>query len=463
MSSQKSVSSTHLESWNPYLGTVATKHAVHTGREIETRLQEVQSGALTWAYVDEARRCQWLFGLASALATFREELATTITQEMGKPLRQSLAEVDKSISCLKYYGSMSHLDAALGPVLSAEVVLRPLGVVLAVMPWNFPLWQTVRVLAPQVRIGNVVALKPASNTVGTALVLERLSLEVSESMGLPSPLTVFKVPGSQVGSLIRDPRIRAVTLTGSEGAGAQVAAEAGRFLKKTVLELGGSDPYVLLPGADLSAAAEMCLKARLINTGQSCVAAKRFIVFDEIYDEFIERLRTGVQQRRMGDPRQAGTDLGPLARMEALTELERQLRGSLERGAREVSLNMSAPEQGWFWSPRLLVDVLPGQPAFDEETFGPLLAVTRYRKLEEAAILANQTKWGLGAAVFGPDATEARRWALRHLNTGMIGINTMVVSDPSLPFGGVGASGFGRELGWAGLLEFANLTTVLNP
>ncbi|MFN3486814.1 MAG: aldehyde dehydrogenase family protein, partial [Planctomycetota bacterium] len=338
------------------------------------------------------------------------------------------------------------------------VAFEPLGVVLAVMPWNFPFWQVFRFAAPALMAGNAAVLKHASNVPGCARAVE----EVFREAGFPEGLFSAVLAGSEVvESLIEHPRVRAVTLTGSSAAGRAVAAKAGACLKKTVLELGGSDPYVVLEDADVSRAAAVCAESRLVNSGQSCIAAKRFVVAERVREEFVARLVERMRSARVGSPLEEGVEVGPLARRDLRDELHRQVVDSVARGARLLLGGQVPPGAGAFYPPTVLSEVRRGMPAWTEELFGPVAAVIGARDEEEAIRIANDSPVGLGAAVFSRDLERAEGLAVRELEAGCVFVNAQVRSDPRLPFGGVKESGYGRELGTFGLREFVNVKTVV--
>ena len=381
--------------------------------------------------------------------------------EMGKPLAQGRAEADKCAWGCEYYAENAEgflvAEEVLTDATRSLVSFQPLGVILAVMPWNFPFWQAFRFAAPALMAGNVALLKHASNVSGCALAIE----EILHDAGIPrDAFRTLLVPSSRVDALIEAPEVAGVTLTGSTPAGLAVAAKAGACLKKSVLELGGSDPYVILEDADLERAAEACAMGRLINAGQSCIAAKRLIVVEPVLERFTELLVEKVATWRLGDPFDEATLIGPLARRDLRDELHQQVQASVEKGAR-LRLGGLVPDgPGAFYPPSVLVDVRPGMPAFDEELFGPVAAVTAVRDEEDGVRLANQTVFGLGAAVFTRDSARGERIAREELEAGSCFVNAFVKSDPRLPFGGVKESGYGRELGVFGIRELVNVKTV---
>ncbi|MGD1029885.1 MAG: NAD-dependent succinate-semialdehyde dehydrogenase [Opitutaceae bacterium] len=399
---------------------------------------------------------------AALLRRDLEAHARLMTSEMGKPLAQARAEVEKSALGCDYYAR--HAPALLaeehptGSPPKSFVTFQPIGVVLAVMPWNFPYWQVFRAAAPALMAGNTVLLKHASSVCGCALAIE----SVFSKAGFPAgAFQTLLISAGRVPSLIANPRVQAVTLTGSGTAGRQTAALAGAALKKCVLELGGSDPYVILADADLDLAAEVCASTRLINSGQSCIAAKRFIVVEKVRADFERRFTARMAARKVGPPMEDGIDVGPLARSDLRDELHSQVRGSLRRGARLLLGGRPLPGPGWFYEPTILTDVRPGMPAYDEELFGPVAAVIPVRDQAAALAVANDSPFGLGAAVFTRNRRLGREIAARELEAGLACVNTFVRSDPSLPFGGVKQSGFGRELGSFGIREFVNIKTVM--
>ncbi|MDH3745937.1 MAG: NAD-dependent succinate-semialdehyde dehydrogenase, partial [Acidobacteriota bacterium] len=385
--------------------------------------------------------------------------------EMGKPVREGRAEVEKCARVCRFYAEQAAEFLAPQTIetdaKTSFVTFEPLGPVLAVMPWNFPFWQVFRFIAPHLTAGNVGLLKHASNVPGCALAIE----EVMREAGYPEGVFQTLLIGSRrVAGLIEDKRVRAVTLTGSTPAGRAVAAKAGECLKKTVLELGGSDPYVILADADLELAVNQCVTSRLINCGQSCIAAKRFIVTPENLEEFERRVVEAMVSKRVGDPLDASTDIGPMARSDLRDELHQQVVASVAAGARCL-LGGEKPEgdgdgDGAYYPPTVLTDVRPGMAAYDDELFGPVAAILPAKSDKDAIRIANDSCFGLGAAVFTADLEKGVRIAARELEAGSCFVNAFVRSDPRLPFGGIKESGFGRELGSFGTYEFVNIKTV---
>jgi succinate-semialdehyde dehydrogenase/glutarate-semialdehyde dehydrogenase len=395
--------------------------------------------------------------VARELRQQKQRLAELATQEMGKPIVEAEAEVEKCAWNCDY--NAEHAAAFLAnesvPTNAREsyVAFEPLGVVLAIMPWNFPFWQVMRFAAPALMAGNGAVLKHASNVPGCALAIE----DILSRAGLP--FRTVLVPGSSVDTLIADPRIHAVTLTGSSDVGERVASAAGKHLKKQVLELGGSDPFIVLADADLDAAAATAVRARNQNNGQSCIAAKRFIVEEAVADQFTEKFAAAVKALRVGDPMLRDTNVGPLARGDLRDTLARQVDASLAGGAHAVVGGKPIAGKGYFYSPTVLDGVSEAMPAFREEVFGPVAAVIRAQDPADAVRIANDTEYGLGAALWTRDTERAKTLA-RQIEAGNVFINGMVASDPRLPFGGVKRSGYGRELGVFGIREFVNIQTV---
>lgn len=413
-----------------------------------------------WRALAPNARARHLRSLAHALRASSDSLAALATTEMGKPIAQARGEVEKSALLCEFF-------AAQGPKLladehppgapaAARVTFEPLGILLAIMPWNFPVWQVFRAAVPALMAGNAVLLKHAPNVPGSALAIRQLFADA----GLPAGVFQVLLTGTEpVPALLADRRIAAVTLTGSVAAGKTVAALAGAAMKPGVFELGGSDPALILDDADLDRAAEICAYARLINSGQSCVCAKRFIVVRSVRKEFERKFVARVAARRVGDPAAPATEVGPLARADLRAKLHSQVRASVRRGARLLLGGEPVPGPGFFYAPTVLTDVAPGMPAYDEELFGPVAAIIPVRDEAEAVRVANATAFGLGATIFTRSRTRARR-IVPQIVAGSIFINDFVRSDPTLPFGGVKESGHGRELGAWGLRAFQNAKTV---
>jgi len=445
---------------NPTTGALVRSFDEHDKASVERALTLAHAAAARWRRTSVGERAAVLERLAEALDRDREALAALATLEMGKTLRAAREEVVKCAAACRHYAA--HGPARLAPEAqrfegaSAVLHYQPLGVVLAVMPWNFPYWQALRAAVPAVLAGNVVLLKHASNVPQCALAIERLFLDANAPAGIFQTLLVGS---ARIGALIDDPRIAAVTLTGSEAAGRSVAARAGHAIKKTVLELGGSDPFVVLADADVACTAAAAVTGRMINNGQSCIAAKRFIVVESVAEEFERRVVAGVRALRTGDPMDAATDVGPLATRQIRDDLAGQVARSVAAGARVAVGGAAISGAGFFYAPTVLTDVPPASPAFTEELFGPVAPIVRVRDADAAFALANATTFGLGASVWTKSAALAERAALE-IDAGMVFVNSIVASDPRFPFGGVKASGYGREVGDFGLREFVNVKTV---
>ena len=446
---------------DPSTGATLAEYPFHDADETERRVALVHAGQHEWRARPIAERAALLRSLGAQLRTEREAHAELMVAEMGKPLAQALGEIDKCAWLCEWYADHGPAMLADEPVetdaLRSFISYQPLGVILAIMPWNFPWWQALRFAVPALLAGNTVLLKHAPNTTGCGLAI----VEAARKAGLPS--AVFEtliLDNDAIATVIEDPRIAGVSLTGSTRAGRAVGEVAGRSLKKLVLELGGSDPYVVLADADVEHAAEVCVRARLHNSGQTCVAAKRFIVVEAVADRFEAAVVERMKQAVLGPPRAATTTVGPLARLDLRAALHDQVGRSIAAGA-TLALGGELPEgPGAFYPPTLLTGVEPGMPAAEEELFGPVAAVMRVQTDESALVLANRTAYGLGAVVFTRDLERGERIAREQLEAGCCFVNAQVKSDPRLPFGGIKDSGVGRELGRAGLMEWVNVKTV---
>lgn len=440
---------------NPWSGEVIAEHPVHDAAEVERRLRRAVEIQVANEGSSLAARAAPLLRLADLLEERAEELGALATAEMGKPIAEGVGEVKKCALVCRYYADKAQQLLAPRPTEASEAHVRfdPLGVILAVMPWNFPFWQVLRFGAPAWMAGNTLLIKHAPNTLGCAKALESLALEA----GLPEgAMALVIVEHDAVPALIHDDRVAAVTVTGSERAGAAVASVAGQALKKCVLELGGSDPFLVLADADLDAAVAGAVAGRIQNNGQSCCAAKRFLVHDSIADDFTHRLAAAFTALESGDPTSASCRLGPLAREDLVDALERQVSESIGAGARLVC---GGTREDLVYAATILADVQPGMPAFDEETFGPVAAITPFSDLDDAVRLANASEYGLTASIWSSDLATAAALAPR-LEVGGVFLNRIPGSDPRFPFGGIKKSGYGRELGVFGLQEFVNVKTV---
>lgn len=450
-----------MESVNPATGEVIASYDNMKDQEIEAIAQQANEAQSKWRKRSFDKRAALLRKAADLLESNKEEYAELMAREMGKPLPQGISESEKCAWVCSYYAD--HAEIFLENELiesdadKSYITYNPLGTVLAIMPWNFPFWQLFRFAAPALMAGNAAILKHASNVSGCALAIE----ELLHDAGIPEPLfRTILADRDQVKSLIQNEHIAAVTLTGSTGAGMSVASTAGSEIKKSVLELGGSDPYLILADADIEKAAETCVTSRLINSGQSCIAAKRFIVVEDNYDLFIENIRELMKGKRIGDPFEEDTDVGPMAREDLRDELQDQVQKSIEAGANCVLGGQIPDRKGSYYPPTILTEVTEGMPAYEEEFFGPVASVIKVKNEQEAIRVANDSNFGLGAAVFSRDADRAERIAAEELEAGCCFVNAFVKSDPRLPFGGIKQSGYGRELSHLGIREFVNTKTV---
>ena len=417
---------------------------------------------LEWRNKSFSYRAKKMRCLAELLKQKKEELGLLMTKEMGKPIKQSIAEAEKCAWVCEYYADNAEqfLSQKEIPTESTKsfISFQPIGIVLAIMPWNFPFWQVFRFASPALMAGNVGILKHASNVQGCAIEIEKLFLEA----GFPKFAFSNLVIGSKkVSNVIKNSKISAVTLTGSTPAGKSVASLAGSLLKKTVLELGGNDPYVILEDADLDNAVKSCIAGRMLNAGQSCIAAKRFIVVQSCLKEFIDKVHNEIKKMKMGDPINPDINIGPMVNNIARDELHQQVIISIEKGAKLLFGGKIPQIDGAFYPPTLLVDVIPGMPAFDDELFGPVAVVISAKDQSHAIELANKTNFGLGAAIFTRDLDKGENIATKELEAGSCFVNDFVKSDPRLPFGGIKESGYGRELSEFGIQEFVNIKSVV--
>ena len=449
-----------IEAVNPSTGETIKTYDEMTPAQAAACVKQAHEAWRCWRNAPFAERSRPMKQAAAILRQRKQEFAGLMATEMGKPLKQGIAEAEKCAWACDYYAENAEKyllpETVKTDASTSYVACEPLGVVLAIMPWNFPLWQVFRFAAPALMAGNAGVLKHASNVPGCALVVE----EIFRKAGFPDGVFRTVLIGSSgVKALIEHPLVRAVTLTGSTPAGKAVAAQAGAVLKKTVLELGGSDPYIVLEDADLDLAVDTCVASRLINSGQSCVNAKRFIIVEPLLDMFTARFVERMKAKKVGDPLVEGTDVGPQARHDLRDQLHAQVQQSIRRGARLLLGGEIPPGTGAFYPATVLADVKPGMPAYDEELFGPVAAIIGAKDENDAVRIANDSLFGLGGAVFTKDTERGERIAAR-LDAGATFVNTLVASDPRLPFGGIKASGYGRELGSYGIKEFVNIKTV---
>ena len=446
-----------IASVNPFSGETLRTFEPDDDARIEQKLACARGAFEKWRREPVAARAEVLRAAARILDDERDRFAALATSEMGKTIRAARDEVAKCALTCRYYADNAAAFLRKEPIDGDDqaVWIEPLGVVLAVMPWNFPYWQVIRFAAPALAAGNVGLLKHASNVPQCALAL----VDLFRRAGAPDgAFQALLVAGDRMERVIADPRVVAATLTGSEGAGRSVGGAAGKHLKKSVLELGGSDPFIVLASADLEHAVATAVKARVVNNGQSCIAAKRFIVLDAQYEAFAARFVEAMRALKVGDPARDDTDVGPLATPAIRDEVAKQVNDSVAKGAR-LLLGGARPGSGSFYPPTVLGDVPPDAPAAREEVFGPVAALFRVRDADAALAVANSSPFGLGASVWTRDRNEAL-WFARELETGSVFVNDMVASDPRFPFGGVKLSGYGRELGPFGLREFVNVKTV---
>lgn len=449
-----------ISTTNPATGKIVRRFEDFSATRVDDCLNRAINAARAHRRISFAERARLMFRSAEILEKEKQELGRLMTLEMGKPIASAISEAAKCATACRYYAANAERFLADQPVEieggKSWVAFQPIGVVLAIMPWNFPFWQVFRFAAPALMAGNVGVLKHASNVPQCALAIEDIIRRAGFADGVFQTLLV----GSEmVEGLIADPRIAAVTLTGSEGAGRAVASAAGKHLKKSVVELGGSDPFIVMPSADLEEAVSTAVTARMINNGQSCIAAKRFIVHTRIYDEFLKRFVARVAAMRVGDPMDEATELGPLATRAIRDDLDAQVKATIAAGARLLTGGNALERDGYFYAPTVLADIPPNSPAAHDELFGPVASVFRARDLDDAIRLANGTSFGLGASAWTSDQSEQNRF-VAEIESGLLFINGMVASDARLPFGGVKNSGFGRELGEFGIREFVNIKSV---
>jgi succinate-semialdehyde dehydrogenase/glutarate-semialdehyde dehydrogenase len=449
-----------LKTVNPATGETLRTFDELADAELDARIANAAAAAAAYRYTSFDERAVHMHRAADILEKDKREFGRVMTLEMGKPTTAAIAEAEKCAWVCRYYAEQApeHLrdqDVATDAARS-YVAYQPLGVVLAIMPWNFPFWQVFRFAAPALMAGNAGLLKHAANVPQCALAIE----DIFRRAGFPEDVFQTLLVGSgRVAGIISDDRVKAVTLTGSEAAGSSVASQAGKLIKKSVLELGGSDPFIVMPTADLKTAIETAVKARTVNTGQSCIAAKRFIVHEDIYDEFTNGFVQAMEALVIGDPMDERTQIGPLATEKILEDLQKQVDKSVQMGARVLTGGRRIDRPGYYYAPTVVADIPKDAPAFAEELFGPVASLFRVSTVHEAIALANATTFGLGSAAWTNDALEQQLF-INDIEAGCVFINGMVASDPRLPFGGVKRSGYGRELGVWGIREFVNVKTV---
>jgi len=451
----------NINSINPVNGQVIQSYRTHKPEEINHIIKGTHLAWQKWKESSYSLRSELLLSVAKNLRIKKEELAVLMALEMGKPLQGGRAEIEKCADVCEYYAKNAEQFLKAEPIdtdaSKSYVNFQPLGIVLAIMPWNFPFWQVFRFLAPALMAGNAALLKHASNVYGCAVEIEKIILE----SGFPENLFhTLIIPGNEVNQVIEHPLVRAVTLTGSTEAGKKVAAKAASLLKKSVLELGGSDPCLILEDADLEFAAENCVNSRIINSGQSCIAAKRFIVVKSIEKEFTELFRQKMAAKIMGDPLDSNTDIGPQARTDLRDELHQQVLKSIDMGAKCILGGEISEGAHSYYPPTILTEVKKGMPAYEEELFGPVAAIITAEDEHHAIQIANDSIFGLGAAIYTQNVGRGEEIAANHLEAGSCFVNAVVKSDPRLPFGGIKESGYGRELGLYGIREFVNIKTV---
>jgi succinate-semialdehyde dehydrogenase/glutarate-semialdehyde dehydrogenase len=445
---------------NPTTGEKIREFSPIDSQELEAKIAKAERAFRSHRNSSFADRARWLNSAADLLEKEKSSLARTMTLEMGKLLRAAEDEITKCVRGCRFYAENAERFLAEQNIETESarnfVRYEPMGPVLAVMPWNFPFWQVFRFAAPALMAGNVALLKHAANVPQCGLAIERIFKEAGFEEGVFQTLLIET---EQVRSVIDDPRVKAITLTGSERAGSEVASAAARQIKKSVLELGGSDPFVVMPSADLDVAVKTAVAARVQNTGQSCIAAKRFILSEKIYDAFVAEFVAKMRALKVGDPLDSETEIGPLASKAILEGVDEQVKKSLKAGAKILTGGKRLERPGFFYEPTVIADIPRESPAYTEEIFGPVACIFRVNTAAEAIRVANDTSFGLGATAWTTDDAEKELFA-RQLEAGMVFINSMVASDPRLPFGGAKRSGFGRELGAEGIREFVNIKTV---
>ena len=445
---------------NPATGEVVKKFDALTDAQVDDKITKAAAAFHSFRKIPMADRARWMTRAAEILESEKESIGRLMTLEMGKTLPSAIAEADKCASTCRYYAEHAPRFVADEPIATSAarsfIRYQPIGIVLAVMPWNFPFWQVFRFVAPGLMAGNVGLLKHASNVPQCALKIE----EILRRAGFPEGVfQTLLIGASQVDRILNDPRVAAATLTGSEQAGIQVGISAAKRIKKVVLELGGSDPFIVMPSANIAEAAAAAVKARVMNNGQSCIAAKRFIIHEQIAEKFEKEFVGRMQALKLGDPCDPKTDVGPLATPDAVKDLDADVQKSIQAGAKLLTGGKPIAGAGNFYQPTVLANIPKDSPAYGEELFGPVACLFRVKTIDEAIAIANDVRFGLGASAWTSDPAE-RELFIEELEAGMVFINQMVASDPRVPFGGVKASGHGRELGPYGIREFTNIKTV---
>ncbi len=453
--------SQQITSINPATGKEIASYEIYDEKKVENSLKTARKIFEEWRQLPFSKRAVVLKNIAKEIRKEKHRLVKLAVLEMGKPIQQGYYEVEKCAATLEFYATNGAKFLANEIVKTdarkSYVSYQPMGVVLAIMPWNFPYWQVFRAFAPTVMAGNVMILKHASNVSGCALAIEKIILKGGAPKGL---LQTLLIPSSRVEKLIDDPRIAAVTLTGSTAAGSKVAEAAGRNLKKQVLELGGSDAYVILEDADMDIAVEIAVRGRLVNSGQSCIAAKRFVVVKSVYKEFEKRFTEQMKKATWGDPMDEKSRIGPMARTDLRDQLHEQVLKSIEKGAKLLCGGFIPDGPGAYYPPTVLTKVKKGMPAYDDELFGPVAAIIEAKDEKDAMRIANDSIYGLGGGIISKNRARAEKLAAEELQAGSCFVNDFVHSDPHLPFGGTKQSGYGRELGSFGIHEFVNIKTV---
>ncbi len=450
-----------MKTINPATGKLIKEYSEMSSLEVTRIIENANKAQGLWKQKSFGQRSVNLHKIAELLNERKEELGNLMTEEMGKPTSEAVGEIEKCAWVCEYYAEKAENflanDSVETEASKSYVTFNPLGTVLSIMPWNFPFWQLFRFAAPALMAGNAVILSHSENVTGSALEIEKLIRDAGISKDL---FRTILVESENMKPIIQHKGIAAVTLTGSTRAGKIVASQAGEALKKTVLELGGSDPSIILADADIKASAESCVTSRLLNSGQSCIAAKRFVIVEEVYDEFVSEFKKLIESKKLGDPFVDGTDVGPMARKDLRDGLHEQVQKSIKKGAKATIGGEKPGAAGAFYPVTMLENVQKGMPAYDEELFGPVASMIKVKDEQEAIKVANDSIYGLGASIYSADVEKAEKIAAEQLEAGCCFVNEFVKSDPRLPFGGIKNSGYGRELGLYGIREFVNIKTV---